>query len=280
MTISGAVYREGIAYSADGAMYVTQTGAMAVANGGTGATTAQVANQNLQGQWTLSQSSVPFIYLSSGSVAANGAISGITALPVVYAKAFCYFPANALATVKAAGWYYCTFSTTTAGVAFLDAYTSGTPVLPTSPTAVTDGKGAFASVTADTTGISLTLPANSLGLNGSLEMDIQASCTNNANAKTMLAKLGASTINTLTLTSLLNLRSLLYLHNRGATAVQSSNPSGLSTSSTGLGSSANVQQQFALDTTGALTLIISASHATATDNVIIERYTARVTYLN
>src|SRR5690349_7786608 len=91
----------------------------------------------------LATGGIPLIGLSSGSVAANGAISAITALPAVYPSAYCYFPANALATSIAAGWYYCTFSTTTAGVAFLDPYTSGIPTIPTSPTAVTDGRGAF-----------------------------------------------------------------------------------------------------------------------------------------
>src|SRR4051812_35901061 len=106
----------------------------------------------------LSAGGIPFIALSSGSVAANGAISAISGLNAIYPNAYCWFPANIVATVAAAGWRYCTFSSTTAGVAFLDTYTSGKATIPASPTAVTDGKGAFTGEIAEIAGLTITIP--------------------------------------------------------------------------------------------------------------------------
>lgn len=127
----------------------------------------------LGGHVTLVQSGMPFVLLGSGSVASNGAISGLTtALPFAYAKAWCYFPANIVATVAAAGWRYCTWSSTSAGTAFLDQPGSSFPVTwPASPTAVTDGKGAYTGQSSGTVvqTPSITLPASAMGVNGRLE---------------------------------------------------------------------------------------------------------------
>lgn len=133
--------------------------------------------------YVLAKSAIPIISLSSGSVAANGVISAITALPVTYPRAYCYFPANILATVKAAGFYYCTFSTTTAGIAFLDTLTTWPPTIPASPTAVSDGKGAFTGDTGEEFLPGITIPA--LMANSQLRLDGSVTVTNNANAKTL-----------------------------------------------------------------------------------------------
>ena len=128
----------------------------------------------LNGRLTLMQSGMPWILLGSGSVAANGAISGLTtALPFAYTKAWCYFPANIVAAVAAAGWRYCTWSSTTAGTAFLDQPSSSFPVVwPTSTTAVTAGQGAYTGQSGGTliSTPSITVPGNAMGINGRLEM--------------------------------------------------------------------------------------------------------------
>jgi hypothetical protein len=152
--------------------------------GGTiGGTTFSATYPNSGVETVLYMGGVPFIGLSSGSVAANGVISAITALPAIYPDAYCYFPANALATAIAAGWYYCTFSTTTAGVAFLNTYTSGAATIPASPTAVSDGKGAFLGDTAEEFGPTITVPP--LGVGSSVTYQVACTATNNPNAKTL-----------------------------------------------------------------------------------------------
>lgn len=121
------------------------------------------------GRTTLIQSGMPWVVIGSGSVAANGVLSGFLALPSAYARAWFYMPANALDTVSAAGWYYGTCTTTTACTVTLTGPGTTFPVSwPSSPTAVTNGRGAYTGVSGGTV-ISLpniTLPANALGING------------------------------------------------------------------------------------------------------------------
>ena len=146
----------------------------------------------VNGSVVLMQSGMPWINLSSGSVSSVGAISGITALRYAYPKAWCYFPANALATTIAAGWYYCTFSTTSAGTAFLNQPSSTFPVVwPASPTAVTDGKGAYTSAATGNAILrtpTFTIPAGSMGINGMvvIESTVSHAGTTSSNLRMQL----------------------------------------------------------------------------------------------
>lgn len=236
------------------------------------ATVSRTSAKNLAAPFILGKSSIPFIGLSSGSVAANGAISGITALPLIYASAYCYFPANALATSIAAGWYYCTFSSTTAGTAFLNTYTSGVPTIPGSPTAVTDGKGAFTGDTSERVGVSISVPANSLAANGALAIEGAYNYTNSGNNKTFRIRVGgiAGTVihADANVTTQLNSAARARLANRGATNVQV----GSSMVTRANGSLTTAPIQAAIDTTGATTIDFTAVRATATDNTVWEDF--------
>jgi hypothetical protein len=223
--------------------------------------------------YVLSQSAIPFIHLSSGSVSAVGAISAITALPRAYAHAYCYFPANILATSIAAGWHYCTFSTTTAGTAFLNTYTSGTPTIPAAPTAVTDGKGAFTGDTTERDGPVIAMPANSMGANGSVRINVLWTATNNANAKTIRTKFGATTYTAASAASTADIRTVTDIHNRGLTNSQVG--AAVPIAQYGAGST---MQTSAIDTTAAVNLAISPQKATATDNLVVEAYRIEVMY--
>lgn len=247
-----------------------------VASGGTGSATAQTAAAALGVPWVLSQSGLPFVILSSGSVDATGNITAITALPTAFPNAYCYFPANILATAIAAAWYYCTFSTTTAGIAFLNTYASGNPTIPASPTAVTDGKGAYTGVITEITGPTVTLAAGSMGPNGSLRIQARFSATNNADVKTPRVKLGTTNFAGFVMTSLLNADALILIQNRGVATRQV----GIVGASTyfGIGSSASARTYGNIDTGSSQSVAISLQSATATDNLILEGYLAEVLY--
>lgn len=217
--------------------------------------------------YPLSVGGIPLIGLSSGSVSSTGVISGITALPLAYPSAFCYFPANILATTIAAGWYYCTFSTTTAGIAFLNTYTSGTPTSPASPTAVTDGKGAFTGVITEIFGHTITVPANAMGANGAIRVVVSAAANNNADGKTLSLRFSGNAGPQLIIQSVASqpqAGGTFLISNTGATNAQlSSAPSfcgTVPTTASALGTA---------DTTAATTVVLSTQRATATDNLII-----------
>lgn len=253
-----AVYVGGIACTPDGAVYVEPTGSASI-TGGT------ITGTNVP--YVLGRSNIPFIGLSSGSVAANGAISAITALPIAYPAAYCYFPANILATTIAAGWYYCTFSTTTAGVAYLDTYTSGTPAIPASPTPVTDGKGAFTGDTGEEFGPTFTLPAGALGVSGGLRIMQQNLETSNANVKTARVRFsgtGGTVMLAHALASTAAAGLVGNIVNTGSVSAQISTCNGFNGGGTVTSSVTS-----AVNTAAQTTLVFSLQRATATDNLIL-----------
>jgi hypothetical protein len=228
----------------------------------------------------LAESAIPLIGLSSGSVSAAGAISAITALPLAYPHAFCYFPANALATSIAAGWHYCTFSTTTAGTAFLNTWTPGTapPTVPTSTTAVTDGKGAFTGVTTEQ-GIIIPIAAGGWGPNGGSELFARMAYTNSAGTKTLRFRHSgaAGTIYFSSApTTTVACQFTAWIKNTGSAATQVGWASGVvSTATTSQSAGATLGT---VDTTAATDVRITVQRNTATDNAIIEFLKVRQVY--
>lgn len=124
----------------------------------------------VNGSVVLVQNAMPWILLSTGSISAGGALTGITALAYNPGKAWVYLPANALAASIAAGWYYAVFSSTTAATIYLNQPAATFPVVwPASPTAVTAGQGAYVGAGAANHALpTFSLPANSMGINGQL----------------------------------------------------------------------------------------------------------------
>ena len=216
--------------------------------------------------YPVSAGGIPLISLSTGSVAANGAISAITALPRIYPDAYCYFPANILAGAIAAGWYYCTFSSTTAGVAFLNTYSSGTPIIPTSPTAVTAGQGAFTGDTTTEVGHLFNIPGGTLGKWGAIRFRMMIECTNNANGKTVTARLGGGGGTTFGVTGPTSV-AVAGLHgtikNTGSEAKQISEFEPFWTNPTTFVSLGT------LDTTAQQAVATTVAKATATDNIVL-----------
>lgn len=142
----------------------------------------------------LIQSGVPMVLPSSGSIGNNGALTLTTALPYAYPAAYMYFPAGSIAAGSAAGWYFVAMTTTTAGTIYNNTYTTGKPVVPSSPTAfVTTGPGAYTQTTGGAvTSLNFTVRGGSMGKSGALTITKLGTCANNANNKVVETYLGGS----------------------------------------------------------------------------------------
>ena len=154
------------------------------ANPTTGALLVEVANVQ-EYLDVIAQFGLPLILPSSGSIGNNGALTAITALPDVYASCYMYFPADAIEVGSAAGMYYVEMSSTTAGTIYNNTYDGGTPSIPDTPTAfVTTGPGAYTQDTGvDIELFSYLIEANSLGINGSINMRALIQMANSADDK-------------------------------------------------------------------------------------------------
>ena len=222
----------------------------------------------------LHQTTIPFISLGSGSVSAPGAITGIAALPQTYPEAWCYFPANILAAVQAAGWYYCTFSGVSTGTAYLNTY-SGLGQAPTPGTLVpvTAGQGAFTGDTGEEFGPTVTINAGLLGTLGQLRISAAYEQTNNANVKTARVRYSgnAGTIFLSAANASLAANGFVAsIANKGTVALQQSSL---------IANAASVVTQNVLGTVNSAaagTLVASLQKATATDNLVLDSYTVEL----
>lgn len=220
------------------------------------------------GVQVLARGAVPMILPSSGSIGNNGALTGLTALPTTYPAAYMYFPADAIAAGVPAGLYYVVMSSTTAGTIYNNTYTSGSPVVPASPTAfATTGPGAYTQTTgADVSLFTATVPANLMGLYGGVRSHAQATSNNSVGVKTVrmfLGGTGGSNYATGTNTTNVTLTDFRTILNKGVTNRQSATSSAASWS--GLGSIGGSVASSSIDTTAATTLVYTAQLATATD---------------
>lgn len=224
--------------------------------------------------YTLSRSSIAFIWLSTGSIGNNGALSAITALPRVYSEgAYVWLPAGAIAAgvPAAASWYWCIFSSTTAGTIYNSTYTSGTPAVGVQTAFATTGPGAFTGSIAEAAGQTITVPAGAMGANGRIRTRLIIANNNSAGIKTPRLRFSgaAGTVFfTDTLSTTTGVIVEVEISNRGSQSVQEQSWAALFgaasphtvSSETGAG---------AIDTSAATTLVISGQRDTATDNLII-----------
>jgi hypothetical protein len=125
----------------------------------------------------------------------------------------------------------------------------------------------------ETTKYTLTIPAGIMGANSSLRIDFMTSCTNNANAKTVRAKLGGTTFATLNMTSQASNRRVIKISNRNSTNSQISFPA---SNTIGLGSSTVAVLTTAIDFTSSQTFTITVENANAGDTISVEDVTVEV----
>lgn len=211
---------------------------------------------------------IPMISLSSGTMTGspngNGAFTGVTTLTgVVPSRALVYMPANAVATVSAAGWYFATFSSSTAGniIDTTPYVPSGTPpVWPASPTTPTTAS-TWTGVSTGVTAMTFDVPANALSANGMLEfMTTLINMTNNANAKSVTLAFGALTTGAVSLASAGAISMTARINNMTTGA-------NVLLYAVGTGFSAYTPVAGTVDTTAAVTVTLTLTKGTATDNV-------------
>lgn len=221
---------------------------------------------------------IPFIWLSSGSIGNNGALTGITALPTAYAYAYVLVPAGAIATgiPAAATWYFAEFSSTTAATIYNNTYVSGNGTQPTcpggcaspSPTAFsTTGPGSFTGVSSATNGPDYSLPAGTLGIRDTVRMSYRASVTNTSASKTIGASFGGSNAFATAVTTVASIYQIGNCSNRDNTASQICGSNNASP-----GTNANAFVYLAKSTaTAAQDIAFAGTNATpATNNIVLE----------
>jgi len=199
----------------------------------------------------------------TGSIADNGALTLGTALPLIYSQGlYLYFPADAIVTGSAAGFYWTVMSSTTAGVIYNNTFsTLVEPQAPTSNTAfVTTGPGAYTGVTSEITIYALPIPAGTLGVSGKIKGDILIDCTGSTNNKTTKISYGASSCYQVLATATV----LTSLYNLLLTALGSTNKQTMYIATNSLGTSTSMVRP-AEDTTAETTFSILITRVTATE---------------
>lgn len=216
---------------------------------------------------------IPFIIAPTGSMANNGVITLGTALDQIYANAYVFLAAGAIAAGSLAGWYFAQFSSTTVGVVFNNTYASGVPTIPTVLPFVTTGPGAYTGVTSAVVGPQITLPGGAMGPNGVLQLSTLWSALNNANAKTLTITVGGTNILNGSLASVAAAQVLSTIYNRGNAAINASMPTA---NIFGFGSANANPLQSAINTAVAQTIAMGGTLSVATDFLILAGYLAEV----
>lgn len=218
---------------------------------------------------------VPVGIAPSGTMGNNGALTLGTALHATYSGGiYLYFPANAISSGSAAGFYWVVMSSTTAGMVYNNTYTPGSPpARPASNTAFsTTGPGAYTGVTTEVTCSSFTLPGGMMGNFGRLQSAVAMSGPSTAGSKTFRTRMASVPYLFLAVTTFpYTYLPKLVFANRGAQGINfSSNWMGGGTQNTWPFSQTTVDTS--VDCTVALTLQLG----TATDYAILDFATHEV----
>lgn len=118
----------------------------------------------------------------------------------------------------------------------------------------------------------IAIPAGLMGVNGMLRITPLWSVTNNANAKTLMVRLGGTSISTAGAASQATYQNLIILRNRGVANSQVSPV----TASTGNGFNGSAAATFAIDTSVAQNLTLTGTLGNAADTITLEGYTVEI----
>lgn len=127
--------------------------------------------------------------------------------------------------------------------------------------------------TAETTLATITIPANAMGANGRIEIDVCWSYPTSANNKTFRQKFGGTTITQSVVSTGASLRTSAFVANRNATNSQVASPN--FAASFGASPSAGVTTM-AVDTTAAVNILLTAQLANAGETITLEAYSVKL----
>lgn len=121
--------------------------------------------------------------------------------------------------------------------------------------------------TAETTLASFTIPADSLGPNGSADFLMLFGITNSANAKTLRLRINGVQVWGMTSTTIASLQIFFSLANRNALNAQVATAN----ATTGFAGTSGLEQTFAFDTSADLSVTITGQLATAGEEIRLAR---------
>ena len=178
-----------------------------------------------------------------------------------------YLPDNAGNSGCAAGWYYCVFSSDTAGTIYNDQYTGGQPQIVGSPTTFAGSpSGRITTPTSEITalsGINLT----PIGNNGEMEWKFEVSGDTASGSKFFRLRIGGQVVLSNTPSATPTVECLLTLRNAGSQTkqiVSRSTAGGVGTSYTSLASNF-----ISVDLSGATTAITTTMQLTANTGCMV-----------
>lgn len=217
----------------------------------------------------------PIIIPSSGTVGNNGALSGITALAATYSNGcWMFFPSGALFAGSVAAVYWVVMSSATAGTVFMNTIPTGQPGVPTLAPIVATGPGAYTQTTgSNLTLLTISIPANSLGPNGAVEVYGIQSNNNSANTKSTTVSFGNMQLSMGSNTTNLANSALHLIVNRGVTNSQ------VSIANTGFSATAAASTVGTVDTTAVVSCTFLGQLVTAaTDTVQYDAIRLNIIY--
>ena len=132
--------------------------------------------------------------------------------------------------------------------------------------------GTVTGTTTETALVTLDLPAGALGPKGFIRLTLNFSHTNNANVKTVRARLGGIAGTAFAgpaVTSNARTHLIVHIYNRTATSQIAGTNNG---NNVGYGQSTTGQVTGTVDTTVAQTLVVTGELATSTDTITLESY--------
>lgn len=145
----------------------------------------------------LFQSTLPFIIVPTGTMAASGHVTFGTALPNAYANAYAYFPAGAIvsgASGTPQGWYFLQCSSTVSGQVYNNTYASGQPTIPASLTPFsTPSSGGYVATLTAQTAHQFTIPTGIINSRSTLRLVTSVSTAATSGTKSVSGIYGNTT---------------------------------------------------------------------------------------